>query len=154
MKVPESPMVAEIFDRQAIFVEGPLHPGHLENWFLELRRREDCGASVLFSGQVRADRLSGKEVSGISYSAYPELASPLMEEFLTEAAFSAELKLIGVKQSVGFIKPGEISLFLMMAGAHRKALLDAQARMVEFLKYRFPVWKKECYTDGSHIWQK
>lgn len=147
-------MVPEIFDTHVLFVDGPLFPGHLDGWFTEMRRRNDCGAFVLFSGQVRADRKSGKEVCGIDYSAYQELALPLLKDFLSEAEFSEELKLIGVKQSLGFIKPGEISLFLMLAGAHRKNLLEAQTVMVEFLKYRFPVWKKEVYKDGSHVWQK
>ncbi len=63
-----------------------------------------------------------------------------------------QIKSIIVKHSVGPVKAGEMSLFVMVSSAHRKQAFDACQEAVEMMKFTVPVWKKELYEDGTHIW--
>ncbi len=121
------------------------------------RQQEDksLGAHSIFLGQVRDDIIGEKKVDKIDYSAYEEMVRKVMHdiEHGTFKKFS-DVKKITVLHSTGFVKAGENSLFVMVSGGHRIETRKACSEIVDLIKEKLPVWKKEILTDESYIWGK
>ena len=109
------------------------------------------GASTLFVGTVRNVN-RGRPVTGIEYSAYERMATAELERILAEAAETFPGVDVVVEHRIGTLALGEASVIVATAHAHRTAALDAQRYVVEELKKRVPVWKREHYTDGTRDW--
>jgi len=109
------------------------------------------GATTLFVGTVRNTN-GGRAVSGIEYSAYDSMATVELQRILDEAAARFTDVSIVVEHRVGTLRLQEASVIIATAHAHRAPALDAQRYVVEELKKRVPVWKREHYTDGTREW--
>lgn len=109
------------------------------------------GATTLFVGTVRNTN-GGRAVSGIEYSAYDSMATVELQRILDEAASRFTDVSIVVEHRVGTLRLQEVSVIIATAHAHRAPALDAQRYVVEELKKRVPVWKREHYTDGTREW--
>jgi molybdopterin synthase catalytic subunit len=153
LKAEKSLTVPELIFPHEIFMSGALKPSLLTNWFDYFETRKDCGAWCLFTGQIREEQQEENALSGIEYSAYPLMAIPLIQQFIAENQFHEDVKCFGVMHSVGLVRPGQISLFACVAGAHRKPLLEAQTQWIEFLKFGFPVWKRDVFQNGLSKWK-
>lgn len=134
------------------WVEGPIAHNLLSEWSNHLSQQKDLGAFTFFCGQVRADQSEMGRVKGIEYSAYQKLVEAETQSFVKAHPLYHEIRLIKIAQSIGFVASGELSLLLLVATAHRKELLSFQQEMIEFLKFKVPVWKKEIFEDESHRW--
>lgn len=109
------------------------------------------GATASFLGTVREHNL-GKAVSGIEYAAYAGMAEREMAAIATEAsARFAPLRLV-VEHRVGTLAVGEVSVAIAAAHASRAPALEAVHYVIEELKRRVPVWKREHYVDGTREW--
>jgi len=114
---------------------------------------EDIGAHSIFIGQVRKDTINGKTVTGIEYTAYPNMLNPEMQNIIdTVSAKYQDIKKIHILHSTGLVKTGEISLLVFVACGHRKDSFRAMEEIVELIKEKIPVWKKEIFDDNSHQW--
>lgn len=111
----------------------------------------DAGASTLFVGTVRRVN-AGRDVTGIDYSAYNEMAEREMNEILREAAERFGTERIAVEHRVGTLGLGEASIVIAVAHARRAGAMDAQRFLIEEIKKRVPVWKREHYADGAREW--
>jgi molybdopterin synthase catalytic subunit len=136
-------------------IEGPVSPEIIAAEIKRLNSRKDTGGHSLFLGQVREDLSEGRKVIAIEYSAYEGMvssqAAKMKEEILAE--FSDVLD-ITILHSIGIVVAGEISLLLIVTAGHRDHATRACSKLLELIKERLPVWKKELYDDTTHKWQE
>jgi molybdopterin synthase catalytic subunit len=111
----------------------------------------DAGALSLFLGTVR-NRNDGRPVTGIEYEAYPDMARREMAAIATEAERAFDGVRIAVVHRTGFLRVGDVSVAIAAAHPHRAAALDASREVIEALKRRVPIWKREHYLDGERRW--
>lgn len=112
---------------------------------------DEDGAVLLFLGVVR-DHADGRPVSGMRYDAYVEMARPVLEEIAGEAAERLGTDRVAVVHRVGELGIGEVSVAIAVSSPHRAEAYDASRYVIEEIKKRLPVWKKEHYVDGSAEW--
>lgn len=111
----------------------------------------DRGAVSLFLGTVRNSN-DGRSVDGIDYTAYDAMAVAEMNRIVFEAAERFPGVAIALEHRVGTLSVGEVSVGIASAHAHRGPALDANRYVIEELKRRVPIWKREHYLDGTSEW--
>jgi molybdopterin synthase catalytic subunit len=111
----------------------------------------DDGAALLFWGVVR-NLNDGRTVSSLEYSAYAEMAEREMLRIADEARRRFGTGAIHVVHRIGLLEVGEASVAIAVASPHRAEAYDASRYVIEELKRRVPVWKREGYVDGDAEW--
>ena len=109
------------------------------------------GASVLFLGTVR-DSNDGRAVTGIEYASYKSMAEREMSTIVSEASRDFGTNDIVVEHRIGILGIGEVSVAIAVAHPHRGAAYDASRYVIEQIKKRVPIWKREHYADGTREW--
>jgi molybdopterin synthase catalytic subunit len=135
------------------FKEGAIETGFIGDSIFKHQSKKSIGAHQLFLGQVRADEVDGKLVEGIEYSAHQEIANSIFETIKEEAFSKFEIICLHIYHSFGFVKSGEICLFVFVSSGHRKEAQQAIEYIVEEIKKRVPVFGKEFFEDESYIWK-
>jgi molybdopterin synthase catalytic subunit len=138
--------------KHKVLVEGPVQPLFIADSIAKHSSKTDIGAHAIFLGQVRADAREGKAVKAIEYSAYPEMAENILSEIREDLFSRYPITCMHIYHSIGTVNAGEISLFVFVSCKHRKESFDALRDIVELIKAKVPVWKKEIYEDESHVW--
>ncbi len=128
---------------------GPDLP-KLEGFTTGLGTEED-GAVLLFLGTVR-DRNRGRAVEGIEYEAYREMGEEVLEAIAEEVAERFGTDRTRIHHRVGRLGVGEVSTLIAVGAPHRDEAYRASRYIIEELKRRLPVWKKELYLDGRQEW--
>lgn len=137
-----------------IFVQGPVTASFIADSIQKHSTKTEIGGHSIFLGQVRADKIDGKEVASIEYTAYEDMALEKMH-VIRESIFARyDLTCMHVYHSLGNVKAGEISLFVFTSSAHRKPAIDACEETVERIKAELPVWGKELLTDETYVWKE
>ena len=131
----------------AAIVREPIDPAHV----LTLVGDDQDGASLLFLGVVR-DHNDGRSVGGVRYDTYEEMAAEVLAEIVSEAARSAGTDRVAAVHRVGELEVGEVSVAIAVSSSHRAEAYDASRYVIEEIKKRLPVWKKERYSDGAEEW--
>lgn len=110
------------------------------------------GASTLFLGVVR-NLNHGRPVEAVSYEAYTPLALGTFSQICSEAKtkWGPTMK-IGLIHRIGRLQVGEISVLIAVGTPHRDEAYQASRYIIEELKTRAPIWKKEHYHDGESEW--
>ena len=111
------------------------------------------GAVILFMGVVR-DHNEGSGVTGLTYEAYDEMAGRVLNEIAGEAARRLGTPRIAVVHRTGELAVGEVSVAIAASSPHRAESFDAARYVIEEIKKRLPVWKKEHYVSGGAEWLK
>ena len=109
------------------------------------------GASTLFVGTVRRTN-QGRPVTGIDYSAYEPMALREMTTIVEEAAAKFGTMHIVLEHRLGTLTLGDASIIIAVSHERRGAALDAQRYVIEEVKLRVPIFKREHYTDGERAW--
>ena len=109
------------------------------------------GATVLFVGTVR-DVNDGSAVSGLDYSAYASMADGELAAIVAETAERFATRDIVVEHRVGSLALGEASVGIAVGHPHRGEAYEASRYIIEELKKRLPIWKREHYVDGQSEW--
>jgi molybdopterin synthase catalytic subunit len=112
---------------------------------------DDRGAISIFLGTVRNSN-EGRAVDGIDYSAYDAMAVAEMNRIVAEAVERFHGVEIVVEHRTGTLKVGDVSVAIVCAHAHRAPSLEANRYVIEELKKRVPIWKREHYLDGTSEW--
>jgi molybdopterin synthase catalytic subunit len=112
---------------------------------------DERGAITLFLGTVRNTN-EGRAVDGIDYSAYEAMAVEEMNRIVGEATERFAGVEIALEHRIGALRVGDVSVAIACAHAHRTPALDACRYVIEELKRRVPVWKREHYLDGTSEW--
>jgi molybdopterin synthase catalytic subunit len=127
--------------------------------FEQVSRREagqdaSCGAHVLFMGEVRSLN-HGKRVVAVAYDAFVPLAEKCLREISEEAiARWGEGLEILILHRTGRLEVGEASVLISVRSPHRAEGYEASRYLIEELKKRAPIWKKEFYENGETEWLK
>lgn len=137
-----------------VFVEGPITPDKIATSIAHHQVKTNIGAHDIFLGQVRADEIEGKTVNAIDYSAYEEMANKVFHEIRETTFDKFDLTCMHIYHSKGIVKAGEICLFVFTSSAHRKEAMDACRYLVEEIKEKAPVFGKELFEDGAHVWKE
>ncbi|HEU5065072.1 MAG TPA: molybdenum cofactor biosynthesis protein MoaE [Gaiellaceae bacterium] len=109
---------------------------------------EQAGAIATFLGTVRAQS-RGREVIALEYEAYEEMAGDVMAEIAAEVEERYDLCKVAITHRLGRVEVGETSVALAVSAPHRQDALAACADVIEALKARVPLWKKELYEGGE-----
>ena len=110
-----------------------------------------CGASTLFLGTVRSSPEDG-EVLGIEYSVYPDMAESEFGRLVDEAVKKWPGARIALRHRTGYIPTGEASIAIAVATPHRAECYECSRFLIEEIKHRVPIWKKEQFTSGDSRW--
>src|SRR5712664_1007757 len=106
------------------------------------------GGTCVFFGTVRND----DDVTGIEYSVYDDMALAEIARMLEEARGRWPEARVALQHRVGFIPVGEASIVIAAAAPHREEAFAACRYVIEEVKKRLPIWKKELHADGSAMW--
>ena len=111
--------------------------------------RPDSGATVLFLGTVR-DHSAGKQgVTRLEYEVFADRVEPKIEEIVGEAAARWPILSAVVEHRSGTVDLGEASVAVAVACAHRSDAFEAARYLIDELKRRAPIWKKEFWPGGA-----
>jgi molybdopterin synthase catalytic subunit/molybdopterin converting factor small subunit len=110
------------------------------------------GALVTFVGRARNHADDGREVLELEYEAYPEMAEAVLRQIAIEAGERWGAR-VAVVHRVGVVPLGEAAVAIVTAAAHRGAAYDASRFVIEAIKQRLPIWKRERFADGSE-WKR
>lgn len=138
---------------KASLVQGAIKPEKIAHSIAQHQSKKNIGAHNIFLGQVRSDKIQGKSVLAIEYTAYEAMAE---QEFynIREIAFQKfDLTCLHIYHSIGTVKAGEICLFVFVSSTHRKMAFDACSFIVEEIKIKIPVFGKEIFEDQSFQWK-
>jgi molybdopterin synthase catalytic subunit len=136
-----------------IFIQGPITADFIGESIQKHSTKTGIGGHSIFLGQVRADKIDGKEITCIEYTAHEEMAIEQMHMIREDIFSKYELTCMHVYHSLGKVAAGEICLFVFTSSAHRKAAIDACEEIVERIKTQLPVWGKELFGDESYQWK-
>jgi molybdopterin synthase catalytic subunit len=109
------------------------------------------GGTCVFLGTVR-DGPDEQGVTAIEYSAYEEMVEAEFGRLLADARGRWPDARIAVRHRLGTIPVGEASIAIVAAAPHRAQAFEACRYVIEEVKRRVPVWKKELRVDGSEVW--
>ena len=110
-----------------------------------------CGGTCVFLGTVR-NGAAEEGVSAIEYSAYEEMVEVEFGRLVADAAARWPDARIAVQHRLGTIPAGDASIGIAAAAPHRAEAFEACRFVIEEVKRRIPVWKKELRLDGTEIW--
>ncbi len=127
-------------------VDAPLDPATHEAAVADPR----AGAVVMFQGVVR-DHDHERGVTLLEYEGHPT-AESVLREVAEEIAADPAVHAVAVSHRIGTLKIGEVALIAAVSCAHRGAAFAACAKLVDEVKARLPVWKRQVFTDGTDEW--
>lgn len=109
------------------------------------------GAVVLFLGTVR-ELTAGRRTVALDYDAYPEMALAKMHELARETCARWPVRRVALVHRLGHLELGDASVAVAVSCPHRQEAFEAGKHLIDELKVRVPVWKKENWDDGSTEW--
>ncbi|SFI18081.1 molybdenum cofactor biosynthesis protein MoaE [Planctomicrobium piriforme] len=118
---------------------------------LEFVTTPEAGAVVLFLGTVR-EMTGGRQTVALDYEAYPEMALAKMHELIDDASVKWPIAKAAVVHRLGHLTLGEASVAVAISTPHRGDSFAAGQYLIDELKVRVPVWKKENWADGTTEW--
>ena len=113
------------------------------------------GANIYFTGTVR-NLNDNKEVIGITYDSHDEMVIKSFEEIYNEAEQKLNIqdKAVFIEHVKGYVKLGEMSIIIAVACKHRDQAYVLSRYIIEEIKKRTPIWKKEHYINEDSQWLK
>src|SRR6202162_4706044 len=112
-----------------------------------LKRGED-GAALVFEGVVR-NQTRGRKTLYLDYEAYEEMALEQLESLADQALQRFQIRDVAIVHRLGRLEIGETSVLIAVVSAHRAAAFDACRWLIDTLKQKVPIWKKEYFENGA-----
>ena len=120
-------------------------------WLARSVEHDAAGAVVTFGGVVR-DHDGGRGVLELEYTGHP-IAQDVIHEVATDIAGRFEgVRAIAVSHRVGLLKIGDVALGCAVAAEHRKQAFNACSELVDEVKRRLPIWKRQVFEDNTEEW--
>ena len=110
-----------------------------------------AGGYVSFEGWVR-DHNEGQDVTRLEYEAFQALAVKEGERIVVEALSRFPIKQAACIHRLGSLDLTELAVWVGVSAAHRVAAFDACRFIIDEVKQRVPIWKKEHYRGGHSGW--
>lgn len=114
-------------------------------------RHPAAGALATFEGWVR-DHADGRSVRLLEYQVYAELAQAEGERVAAEALRRFDVLAVHCSHRSGILRIGDLAVWVGAAAAHRAAAFDACRYIIDEIKQRLPIWKRETYAEGDSGW--
>ena len=113
------------------------------------------GASIVFYGTVRENN-ENKKVTGITYDAHNEMVIKSFKEIYNEVDEKLKIKskAVFIEHVKGYVGLGEVSIIIAVACPHRVEAYTLSRYIIEEIKKRSPIWKKEHYQNEESEWLK
>jgi len=113
-----------------------------------------CGGTCTFLGTVRSGPQEAAHggVTGIEYSAYAAMADAELERIVSEALGRWAGARVALRHRLGLVPVGEASIAIAVAAPHRQAAFETCRYVIEEVKRRVPIWKREIHADGRAVW--
>ena len=108
-----------------------------------------CGGICLFVGTIR-NHSQGRKVTRLEFSSYDPMALREMEAIGAAAKEEFGLRHVALHHRKGDMAIGDIAVIIAVSSAHRKAAFAGCEWIIDRLKERVPIWKKEFWEDGSY----
>jgi molybdopterin synthase catalytic subunit len=134
-----SPLIARVVDE-------PLSVAEHEDAVAE----KAAGAVVSFAGVVR-DHDAGRSVTELEYVGHPT-AQEVIAELAAEFAARPGVTAVAVSHRVGLLGIGDVALACAVSAPHRGEAFATCAELVDEVKKRLPIWKRQVFTDGEEEW--
>ncbi len=112
--------------------------------------RDVAGAVVTFAGVIR-DHDRGASVAWLEYDAHPSCGQ-VIAEIAAEVAEAYDVDAVAVTHRIGRLEVGDCALAAAVSSAHRADAFAATSALVEQVKKRLPVWKRQVRGDGTAEW--
>ncbi|KAI8078048.1 Molybdopterin biosynthesis MoaE [Gilbertella persicaria] len=112
---------------------------------------DTAGAITTFSGTTR-NTFEDKTVVELEYEAYIPMAKKVLMELIKEARSKWDLKHVSIYHRTGVVPVGKVSVVVATSSKHRADSMDSARYLIDELKDRCPIWKREVYQDGS-VWK-
>ena len=109
-----------------------------------------AGAVVSFAGVVR-DHDGGKGVVELEYEGHPS-AADVLAGIVAEFAADPNVYAVAVSHRIGKLAIGDVALAAAVSTAHRGDAFALCGRLVDEVKARLPIWKRQVFTDGDEVW--
>lgn len=109
------------------------------------------GATLLFTGIVR-NHSEGQPVTAVQYEAYRGMAEQVLREIAQEASDRLGTDRLAVVHRVGDLRVGDVSVAIAVSSPHRAESFAACRYVIEEIKVRLPVWKRERFLGGETRW--
>lgn len=110
-----------------------------------------AGALCTFEGWVR-NRNDGRKVRRLEYSAFASMAVKQGERIVAEALRRFAVVDVVCVHRVGTLKLGDLAVWVGVTAEHRAAAFEACRYVIDEIKARVPIWKKEFYASGDSGW--
>ena len=110
-----------------------------------------AGAVVTFEGVVR-DHDHGRGVTELEYSGHPSAMDVIAEVAAEVAARHPEVQALAVSHRLGHLAIGDVALACAVSAAHRREAFVVCAELVDEVKAKLPVWKRQVFVDGTDEW--
>ena len=128
---------------------------------IEVKKAEDFvasskfGASLIFKGTVRKTN-ENKKVIGITYDSHDSMVIKSFKEIYNEVDQKLKIKekAVYIEHVKGYLNLGEISIIIAVACPHREETYNLSRYIIEEIKKRSPIWKKEYYENEKSEWLK
>jgi molybdopterin synthase catalytic subunit len=127
--------------------EGPIDVIRLRHGL----EAQGAGAVVCFEGRVR-NQNDGRAVNGLSYQAYIELAEAEGRRIVEEARGRFAVERVSCVHRVGSLALGDVAVWAGASAGHRAAAFEACRYVIDEVKARVPIWKREHYAEGDSEW--
>ena len=109
-----------------------------------------AGATVTFTGVVR-NHDAGRAVDGIEYVGHPS-ADAIIAEVAAEFTGREGVHAIVMAHRVGTLSIGDLALVAMVSASHRAQAFSTCSDLVDLIKQKLPIWKRQVFSDGSSEW--
>jgi molybdopterin synthase catalytic subunit len=113
-----------------------------------------AGAVLLFEGTVRdhSEGLTG--VVSLEYEAHPTMAGRVISEVIAETFAAVDVRKVAMRHRLGRVDLGEPTIIIAVSAAHRDEAYRASRMIIDGIKHRAPIWKREITADGRSEWSR
>ena len=125
-------------------------PVYLDRFFSYVPQTR-CGALSFFVGIVR-DHDENRPVRALFYDCYESMAEKIIGGLIQEVKQRWNIGEARVLHRVGGLAVGDIAVVVAVESAHREEAFFASRFLIEEIKHRVPIWKKQFYKDGNNEW--
>ncbi|MEP6573317.1 MAG: molybdenum cofactor biosynthesis protein MoaE [Gemmatimonadota bacterium] len=119
-------------------------------WLARQVAGAESGGITTFTGVVR-NHQDGRSVTRLEYSAFEPMADAECARIVSEAESRWPVA-VRLRHRLGQLAIGDVAVAIAVAGAHRGEAFDACRYVIEEVKQRVPIWKKEFYADNTVAW--
>lgn len=109
-----------------------------------------AGGIALFVGTVRDDD-GGRAVETLEYEAHPDVVA-VMRELATSIALRPEVVAVAAVHRVGLLEIGDLAVVVAVSCAHRHDAFSAGQQLIDDVKAKAPIWKRQVFLDGEVEW--